>query len=709
MKFYDIGQPFETEAIVNFEDIIQVDDLKALLDKTQFDIVIDDQVTLTYKLENEDQIYGLGENMRGINKRGGIYESFCTDDPSHQPDRKALYGAHNFFVVDTKDKKIGCFIDFPTKVEFDFGFTHKDELKITVEGKDVRVYFTTDSNVTSIVSKFLKAIGPSFLPPKWAFGFQQSRWSYPTADAIREIGEKFKAADIPCDTIYLDIDYMKDFKNFTVDEERFPNFKSFVSEMKSDGFRLIPIIDAGCKIEDDYFIYEEGIQKRYYCEDANNKPFVGAVWPGKVHFPDFINPETRKWFGDHYSVLVDQGIEGFWNDMNEPAIFYSEKRLREAIDFAGDIKDKNLGIYDFFDLKDHFMGLSNSDEDYRAFNHQLDGKTYNHYDLHNLYGYNMTRAAGEAFERNYPEKRMLLFSRASYIGMHRYGGIWTGDNHAWWEHLILNIKMMPSLNMCGFLYSGADIGGFGGHASGELLTRWSQFAVYTPLFRNHACMGTRHQEPFSFEESTTEVLRDTVRYRYAMMNHVYSEFMLARTNNTMLFRPLSFDYDDAHVSQVEDQLMYGSHMMLAPIYTPNAKGRYVYLPEDMMLWRIRSNESYDLENYTTGHHYIDAKTHEWLTFIKKNHLVLLNDVKNNVEEITLDNIHVIGLIDDKGSYSLYTDDGISREPSPVYFNIEATYENGILKLTHSGDIGCKNIHFDIMTMDQKRHKGVYHV
>lgn len=320
----------------------------------------------------------------------------------------------------------------------------------------------------------------------------------------------------------------------------------------------------------------------------------------------------------------------------------------------------------------------------------------------------MTRAAGEAFERNHPEKRMLLFSRASYVGMHRYGGIWTGDNHAWWEHLQQNIKMMPSLNMCGFLYSGADVGGFGGHANGELVARWSQFAVYTPLFRNHACMGTRHQEPFSFEDETTQITRDVIRFRYAFVSHLYSEFMKARANNTLLFRPLSFDFEDTHAVKVENQLMFGESLMLAPIDTQNAEGRYVYLPEDMLQWRIRSNEDYDLEYIHQGHHYVTAHLNEWLNYIKENSLIALNEVKNNVEEIQLDELKVIGYVKDEASYTLYHDDGISRKPVGEYFELKVTYD-GALVFDHQGDIGLKKVVYDIVTSDNKRHKGVYHV
>lgn len=709
MRVFKHGNPFETDAIVNFEGISEVASWEALFEGTSIELTDGEQLNLHYTLKDSDYIYGLGENMRGMNKRGGIYESFCTDDPNHAPDRKSLYGAHNFFVLDSETFPVGIFIDFPGRVTFDFGYSHKHKMLVTIDGSDAKIYMIQGDNKQAIVKQFLKAIGPSFLPPKWAFGFQQSRWSYEDAEAVKQIAGSFEKHDLPLDTIYLDIDYMERFKNFTINQERFPDFEAFVADMKAKGIRLIPIIDAGCKIEKDYFLYEEGVDKGYYCVDEEGKPFVGAVWPGKVHFPDFINPDARKWFGDHYNDLIELGIDGFWNDMNEPAIFYSEQGLSEAIDFAASCKDKNLGIYEFFDLKDKFMGLSNSDKDYQSFYHRAGDQTYKHMDLHNLYGYNMTRAAGESFERNHPDKRLLLFSRASYIGMHRYGGIWTGDNHAWWEHLLLNIRMMPSLNMCGFIYSGADVGGFGANADAELVTRWSQFAIYTPLFRNHACMGTRSQEPFSFDKDTTDVMRHILKFRYAFVSHLYSEFMKHNQAHDMLFKPLSFVYDDQMSKEVEDQVMFGDSLMLAPVYTPNAKGRYVYLPEAMLKWQITSVEDYTLEPMAEGHHYIKIDTDQWVNFIRKNHLVVMNEAANRIEETNIERLSIIGYIESEASYELYHDDGISREPEGEMLKIKASYVGNVLVISHEGTVNCKEIAFDIVTGDGARHKGVYHV
>lgn len=715
MKYFDIGNPFNTEAVINFTDVSKlssIDDLVKDL-KVNLEFKLSDCINIEYKMDRDDYVFGLGENTKGINKRGCNFESFCSDDPNHVPDKKSLYGAHNFLIIDNDKEKIGLFIDFPSKVIFDIGFTHKDILNIKVEGENARIYLITGDSSNAIVKKFLRSIGKSYLPPKWAFGYQQSRWSYEDSNVIKGIAEKMDSNNIPCDAIYLDIDYMEDFKNFSTDNKKFPEFKSFVSDMKEKGFRLIPIIDAGCKIEKDYSIYEEGIKNNYFCVDKNEKPFVGAVWPGKVHFPDFINPDVRKWFGDHYNDLINLGIEGFWNDMNEPAIFYSEEGIKNAIEYAASCKDKNLGIYEFFELKDKFMMLSNSTEDYKSFYHKLEDKTYNHYDLHNLYGYNMTRAAGEAFERNHPEQRFLLFSRASYVGMHRYGGIWTGDNHAWWEHLLLNIKMMPSINMCGFIYSGADIGGFNADVDSELLTRWNQFAIFTPLFRNHSVMGSRHQEPFGFDEDSLNNIRNAIKIRYSLVNFIYSEFMKHNNNYQMLFKPLAFEYKDKFVKQVEDQLLYGESLMLTPIYTQNAKGRYVYLPEKMLFWKLKTADDYDFNLMDAGHHYIDVYVDEVPTFIRKNKLVVLTESALNVDKISTSSIEIVGYVETEATYSFYSDDGISKDTnsSKSYLDIiiESVDSNIVVSHKLMGISDVKEIHYDVITSDNNRKKGVYYV
>ncbi|MGL1891181.1 MAG: DUF5110 domain-containing protein [Spirochaetaceae bacterium] len=651
MKKIIFGKPFNTEAIINTDKIIETKEIVSYI-KTD----VKNGFTLTYPMDPKDIVYGLGENVNGLNKRGGLYESFCTDDFDHTPDKKSLYAAHNLIIIDGQ-RNFGIYIDHPGMVSFDIGFTDKDNISIYAENPNLNLYLIEGDSTKIIVKKFREAIGLSFVPPKWAFGFQQSRWSYPDEKAITKIADEFLEKDIPCDSIYMDIDYMDNYKNFTVDNNKFPNFPEFVKTIKDKGFRLIPIIDAGCKIEEGYNIYDEGLELGHYCVDKVGKTFVGAVWPGRVHFPDFMNAKSRKWFGDKYKFLIDQGIEGFWNDMNEPAIFYSEEGIKKAYKKLEKVKGTNLDIYSFFDIKDTFSKISNNIDDYKSFYHNVDGELINHYDLHNLYGYNMTRAASDSMSDLYPNKRFLLFSRASSVGMHRYGGIWTGDNKSWWEHLELNIKMLPSINMVGFLYSGADVGGFGCNANAELTIRWTQFGIFTPLLRNHAALGTRNQEPFSFDSETTDILRDTIKLRYALIPYIYSEYMKSVIQSESYIKPLSFEYIDNISRRIEDQVLIGDSIMLTPIYKANNLGRNVYLPEDMLLTKASNYKKMDFEVIQKGHSYINVDLHQVPLFIRKNKILVIGNHAKNVESINNKEIEIVAFVESKASYTLYDDDG----------------------------------------------------
>ena len=261
---------------------------------------------------------------------------------------------------------------------------------------------------------------------------------------------------------------MDEYSSFTINRKNLPNFEGLVSEMKEQGIHLVPIIDAGIKVKPGYNIYEEGVKGNHFCKDANGNDFKCGVWPGYCHLVDVLNDEHRKWFGDQYKFLLDKGIDGIWNDMNEPSIFYTDERLNEAYEMVDRLRGSELDLQTYFGMRKKFSTLSSNPKDYQLFYHDINGKKVRHDKVHNLYGYNLSRAAGEAFERMSPDKRILFFSRSSMIGMHRYSGIWTGDNHAWWSHLKLSIHQMPNINMCGFLYTGSDIGGFGSDTNEEL-------------------------------------------------------------------------------------------------------------------------------------------------------------------------------------------------------------------------------------------------
>lgn len=648
IKRFTFGTPFQTESIITPIDRSSGMPQYGKIDRS-------DGFNYTYQMDPDDIVYGLGEANRGINKRGFIYTSNCSDNPNHLEDTVSLYGAHNFIVISGKNT-FGIYVDTPSTLTFDIGYSHMDRLTIETLETDLDFYMIEGENAYEITKQFRKIIGRSYIPPKFAFGFGQSRWGYKTKEDFLEVVNEYRKHHIPLDMLYMDIDYMEDYKDFTVNPG-FADFPSFVDEMKEKNIRLIPIIDAGVKIEKDYDIYEEGVKNNYFCKKADGSDFVAAVWPGYTHFPDVMNPEVRQWFGSKYKWLTDQGIEGFWNDMNEPAIFYTPEGIQHLKKAMKDFLEEPENPTNVWELRDQFVELANAPSDYASFYHNINGEMVCHKKLHNLYGFNMTRAAGEALQEISPEKRCLLFSRSSYIGMHRYGGIWTGDNKSWWSHLLLNLKMLPSLNMCGFLYVGADLGGFGADTSRDLLLRWLALGVFTPLMRNHSAIGTRRQECYRFEH--IEDFRHIIGVRYRLLPYLYSEYMKAALTDDLYFKPLAFEYpDDPIAAEVEDQLMLAGEVMIAPVYTQNAKGRTVYLPEEMMLIKFLPDGTLSKEILPKGHHYISVPLDVVPLFIRSGKCIPLADAAEYVAALDADHMQLIGYTG--CTYTLYDDDGFTR-------------------------------------------------
>ncbi len=618
-------------------------------------------VSFSLDLGPDEIIFGLGETVRGINKRGHFYESWNSDVFNHSEDRKSLYGSHNFLVFFRRDRLIGLYVDDPGKVVFDLGDTRYSEAVITSENGNLDVYLIEAGTLKETVGEFRRLIGRSYLPPRWAFGYIQSRWGYGGEDDLSEVVKNHRERHIPLDGVCLDIDYMVDYQNFTWKKEAFPDWKKFNLCMKEKHIHLIPIIDAGIRVKEGYAPYESGLKRDAFCKKEDGEYFTAAVWPGNCCFPDFLNREAREWFGDLYRPLLEEGIEGFWNDMNEPALFFTEESMREAFVLAERQKDRTDDYEGMWALGNSFAGMANNPKDYRRFYHRTEQGTIRHDYVHNLYGAYMTRATAEGIRRFMPGRRYLLFSRSSFIGAHREGGIWQGDNFSWWSHIRLALQMLPGLNMCGFLFSGCDLGGFGQNTTEDLLARFLQLGVFTPLMRNHSALHTREQEIYRFE--TWEGMRGTVTVRYALLLFLYSEFMKSALRDEMYFRPLAFDYpEDERAVHVEDQLMLGENCMIAPVYEQNASGRYVYLPEDMLMIRFRSADDYDLERMTKGDHYLQLGLHEFPMFIRKNHFLLLGKSAESTDELDDSHFTALGWLEKEAEYAFYRDDGQKSDP-----------------------------------------------
>ena len=652
---FSFGHPFPTQSVV----------LSLPAESGPIPFLTPDGSGWQLTLSEQAAVYGLGEMPRGINKRGWHYIANNTDESRHSEDKLSFYGAHNFLLVRDGSTCFGLFVDFPGKVYYDIGYSRHDLLSFHTETPDYDLYLLSGGNENVICKEFRTLIGRSYIPPRWAFGLAQSRWGYKTEEDVREVARQYKEHDLPLDMICMDIEYMQDYADFTVNKERFPDLTKLSADLKAQGIRLVPIIDAGVRVDPNDSTCTEGLEKGYFCKKADGTPFVAAVWPGKAYFADFLRPEVREWFGHKYKALTDCGIEGFWNDMNEPSLFYSPERLRAFLDDMAALREKdNIEQEEFFPrVVGGAMGLMNSPADYASFYHEADGRKVRHDQVHNLYGGSMTRAAGEAFADLRPGQRTLLYSRSSFIGSHRYGGIWLGDNNSSWAQLLANIQMMPSVQMCGFLYSGADLCGFSCDTTPDLALRWLEFGLLTPLMRNHSAVGTRMQEYYRFPEVLPAV-RNMIRLRYALLPYLYSEFMKAALENTSYFRPLAFDYpDDPDAREVEDQLLLGEGLMVAPVYVQNAHGRHVYLPEPMKLLRLRAVDDYDEEILPAGHHYIRCALDEMLLFIRPGHIIPVAQPANNTSELDDASLTLWSFLPngESAEYRMYRDDGVTTE------------------------------------------------
>lgn len=711
VTLYRSGSPFKTQALSDesynlIESALsgRLEDLNVEESNNIQYLYIENQkeyCNLSCTLSDMDRVYGLGEAVGPLNRRGKVYRLYATDNPVQTPDREFLYGSHPFVIINGSERTFGIFVDYPSEIIFDISFTNMEVLKITLNSKNFDLYIIDGENVRDVIDGFLRLVGAPYIPPKWAFGYQQCRWSYPDRKTVETVAGKFRELNFPCDAIYMDIDYMVDYKVFTIDDKKFPNFSEFVKSMKDDGFNIVPIIDPGVKIESGYSVYEEGIDGGFFCKNSSGENFVGAVWPGPVHFPDFLNPRTVKWWGRLYKGFVDAGVLSFWNDMNEPSIFYTDEALDEIFGLVDNMKE--TGNFDKFLITQKAKNVSNRRDYYMEIYQKCeDGYYISHDNVHNLYGFHMASASARGLMELADNKRHFLLSRSSFIGLHRTGAIWTGDNHSWWEHMVYHMRALMSLGMCGFFYSGADIGGFGGHVSPELLIRWMQLGVFSPLYRNHSAWDTRIQEPWTFDNRVLEITREAVRFRYALLPYYYSEFIRCVNKRVPFITPLSFSFNMDNV--VDDQFMCGDSILAAPVCKANDRGRAVILPDvKWLFWPVRRHNEKHVSVLSPGCHYVNAGLDEIPVFIKENSLVALTEPVNYVGEKDMEVLYILGFVTNMASFIVYEDDGYSYDYKQGVFttieiNVQKTDDGNFeIKLEKSGTYNSKvrSVHFEI--------------
>ncbi|RRD95490.1 DUF5110 domain-containing protein [Clostridiales bacterium COT073_COT-073] len=585
------------------------------------------EVEIAFALEENDCIYGLGDKTGFLNKRGYEYEMWNTDDPSPQMDNfKALYKSIPFMMVLKENMAYGLFFDNHYKSYFDLGKRQADCFAYEAEGGALDFYFFAGQDLKEVLKQYTDLTGKTPLPQLWTLGYHQSRWGYRLESEIREIAENMRKHDLPCDAIHLDIDYMEGYRVFTWNEKRYQDPEKTLKDLKEMGIKAITIIDPGVKVDAGYQVYDEGLAKGYFATDKNNLTYVNQVWPGDSVYPDFGRRQVRQWWGDQHQFLLNKGVAGVWNDMNEPA------------SFQGPLPDDVV----FYDGE----------------------KPSTHKAMHNVYGHNMSKATFEGLKK-LSKERPFVITRACYAGSQKYTTVWTGDNHSIWAHLQMAIPQLCNLGLSGFGFAGTDVGGFGSDATPELLARWYQVGCFSPLFRNHSALGTRDQEPWQFDQRTLDIARKYMKLRYELLPYIYDNFYQGMQSGLPVMRPLVLNYPfDQEVREKNDQFMLGENILVAPVVEQGVSRKLVYLPEGEWIcyWSHKK--------YGAGYHIVPAPLDICPIFIKSGSILPKYPVRLSVDKHK-DDCLILEIYGDQAEYLHYQDNGC-----------DYAYEKGEYNLYH---------------------------
>lgn len=492
-----------------------------------------------------ESYYGMGDKPTHFNLKGKRVENWATDQYAFHKDQEPLYKVVPFYIGLHQKTSYGIFFDNTFRTFFDFAQERRGVTSFWAEGGEMNYYFIYGPKMADVVTTYTDLTGKPELPPMWTLGYHQCKWSYYPESKVREVTSKFRELQIPCDAIYLDIDYMEGFRCFTWNKEYFPDPKKMVSELAEDGFKTVVIIDPGIKIDKNYSVYNEAIANDYFCKRADGPYMKGKVWPGECNFPDYTNPAVREWWAGLFKELIgDIGVKGVWNDMNEPAVMEVPGKT-----FPMDVR------------------------------HNYDGHPCSHRKAHNIYGTQMARATYEGVKRFAYPKRPFIITRSAYSGAQRYTSSWTGDNVATWEHLWIANIQMQRMSISGMGFTGSDIGGFAEQPSGELYARWIQLGVFHPFCRTHSSGDHGDQEPWSFDEDVINITRKFVSLRYQLLPYLYTMFWQYINDAVPMLKPLVyFDQEDPQTHYRTDEFIFGDQILVCPILEPNSLGRRMYIP-----------------------------------------------------------------------------------------------------------------------------------
>lgn len=596
------------------------------------------EVTAYKKVQEGERFIGLGEKTGALDRRGKAYVNWNTDNFAYGVDADPLYASIPFYMGVHSQKVYGIFFDNTYKTTFNFGASTRRFMYFQAEDGPMNYYFIHAETPAAILEQYSFLTGRMNLPPLWSLGFQQCRYSYYPASEVLNVAQNFRNRNIPADVLYLDIHYMQDYKVFTWNNERFENPAAFCKALSAMGFKIVVILDPGVKTEEGYEVFDDGSSDDVFVKFPDGAVYEGQVWPGWSAFPDFTNPKARAWWGKWMHTITDAGVEGFWNDMNEPATW--GQHMPDLIEF----------------------------------NYEGEGGT--HKKSRNVYGMQMARATSEGVARHLSGKRHFLLTRAGFSGIQRYAAVWTGDNVSSDEHMLAGVRLINSLGLSGVPFAGYDVGGFAGEPSPELYARWIALGAFTPFFRAHSMINTRDAEPWSFGEEVEDIARNFISLRYCLMPYIYSAFYEASQTGMAVSRSLALLHPHApevYQDPYQNQYMFGPSLLVVPVRSDQSchkmwlpPGSWYNLYNDEQL---KGNQSLILEY---GKEKIPV-------FVKAGSVLCMQQKRNNLsEKFENETLEVHLYPGGEGRFEVYEDDGATHE------HLSGKYSLRKIKLDASG-------------------------
>ncbi|EOU1911284.1 DUF4968 domain-containing protein [Clostridium perfringens] len=592
--------------------------------------------------------YGLGEKGGDLNKKGCYTENFNTDDPETDDDSITYYKTIPFYVALKEEATYGIFFDNSFRSYFDMGKEMGDRIFFGAIGGQIQYYFIPGENIKEVVKNYTALTGRMEMPPLWSLGYQQCRFSYFSQEEVRELVKTFEEKDIPLDVVYLDIDYMDGFRVMTFKTPNFDDAAGLISDLKEKGIRTITIIDPGVKVDEEYDVFKRGKEGNHFTKKLDGEMFIGAVWPGDSAFPDFSNKDCREWWKSELKKFISEhGMDGIWNDMNEPCVFNNDhKTMLETC-------------------------LHNSDNG-----------VIEHKEFHNRYGFEMSRCSKEAQEELHPNERGFSMTRATYAGGQRYSSVWTGDNMSLWSQMRMSISMNANLGISGFSFVGNDVSGFGLDSSEELFIRWMEMGPFIPIFRNHSNMYTRRQEPWAFGPRAEKIAKKSIELRYELLPYIYDLYYISHKEGLPIFRPMIMEYEkDMNLLNMREQFMLGENMIVAPVLYEGERSKTVYLPKGSWF------NYFTMEKLQGGKWYkLPCELDEILVFVKEGAIIPTYNKKfRNVKERP--NNILLKVFGENAKGFHYNDDGHSMEyleGKYTYMDIKVVDGKEELKLINNG-------------------------